>query len=385
MINLPFPVGYHDFHKKQVFNYQMNRWYSFGYIRYEDLLNIGARIHSFSDWRREMKNLAERAAAEGRFMHAAFFYRATEFYTFGERGEKETLYDKFIDCFYGALKDEKIYKINIPYKSGFLPAIKVPAETEKLGTILLHGGFDSFLEEWYLMMKYLSRKGYEVIGFEGPGQGAALSKYGLVFDIEWEKPVQAVLDYFKLDDVTIFGLSMGGWLCLRAAAFEQRIQRVIANGHAIDYLKCLPPVASGIHKWIINNRSWYGWLNKAGMKKAKAENTQAWITNQLMYITDNSDKPMDATEVWLGMNAENMRPERITQDVLMLSGKNDHFVPVKRHKKQIKALVNARSVSDRVFTKKDHAQNHCQVGNIGLMLDTVVEWLEDFPIKSRSF
>jgi len=30
---------------------------------------------------------------------------------------------------------------------------------------------------------------------------------------------------------------MGGWLCLRASAFEHRIKRVIATGHAIDYMK----------------------------------------------------------------------------------------------------------------------------------------------------
>ncbi|GAG10018.1 unnamed protein product [marine sediment metagenome] len=47
------------------------------------------------------------------------------------------------------------------------------------------------------------------------------------------------------------------------------------------------------------------------------------------------------------------------------------------HDKQVKALTNARSVTGRVFTKEDHAQNHCQVGNTGLMLDVMVKWLEE--------
>jgi len=40
--------------------------------------------------------------------------------------------------------------------------------------------------------------------------------------------VKAVLDYFKLDHVTLAGLSMGGCLVMRAAAFEKRVDRVVA-------------------------------------------------------------------------------------------------------------------------------------------------------------
>ena len=47
------------------------------------------------------------------------------------------------------------------------------------------------------------------------------------------------------------------------------------------------------------------------------------------------------------------------------------------HDLQLKALKNARSVSDIVFTKESQAQNHCQIGNIGLMLDTMIDWLDD--------
>jgi hypothetical protein len=46
-------------------------------------------------------------------------------------------------------------------------------------------------------------------------------------------------------------------------------------------------------------------------------------------------------------------------------------------RKQLKALTNARSVASRVFTKKEHAQNHCQIGNIGLALDVMVKWIEE--------
>ena len=49
---------------------------------------------------------------------------------------------------------------------------------------------------------------------------------------------------------------------------------------------------------------------------------------------------------------------------------------LKMHDRQVKALVNAKSVTGRIFTKEDHAQNHCQIGNIGLALDIIVKWIE---------
>ena len=40
--------------------------------------------------------------------------------------------------------------------------------------------------------------GYDTILFEGPGQGAALELAHLPMSPEWEKPVKAVLDFFRL-------------------------------------------------------------------------------------------------------------------------------------------------------------------------------------------
>jgi hypothetical protein len=43
---------------------------------------------------------------------------------------------------------------------------------------------------------------------------------------------------------------------------------------------------------------------------------------------------------------------------------------------QVKALTGARSVTGRVFTREDQAQNHCMIGNIGLAVDVMVKWIE---------
>jgi hypothetical protein len=86
--------------------------------------------------------------------------------------------------------------------------------------------------------------------------------------------------------------------------------------------------------------------------------------------------PLEAFEVWLAMNGENIQSEKITQDVLLLSGRNDHFIPIKMHQKQIGALINANSIKDKIFTENEHAQNHCQIGNLKLLLDVIIDWLK---------
>lgn len=369
-----FPVGYEKFHKKQLFNFQLNRPYSFGYARFEDLQEVGQKINTFADWKKEMLLLAEKAVFEERRMNAAFYYRASEFYTKSNDSEKNILYNKFIELFYKAFENDEIEKHQVPYENAFLSSIRIPPSGTKKGTIIIHGGFDSFIEEFYSMMKYFSNLGFEVIGFEGPGQGATLRKYDIPITIEWEKPTKAILDYFHVEDATLIGLSMGGWLCLRASAFENRIKRVIASGHAMDYMKSMPSFLRLIHVWCINHMP--NFMNRmAVMKFENRENMASWMVDHMKYITQKS-KPMDALDLYLQLNEKNIHSELVKQDVLVLTSKNDHFVPLKMHEMQMRSLVNAKSVTGRIFTKEEHAGNHCQIGNFELALETMSEWIK---------
>ena len=370
-----FPVGYHQFHKDQLYNFQLNRWYSLGYARFEDMKEAGQKVNSFKEWKIEMLRLAEKAVSEERLLNAAFYYRAAEFYVTPGDPDKELLYDKFTDLFYKVFENDEIERFKVPYGNAFLPAMKIPpASGRKKSTIVMHGGFDSFIEEFYSWMRYFSDHGYEVIAFEGPGQGAARRKYELALDYQWEKPAKAVLDYFKPDNVTWLGVSMGGWFCFRAAAFEERINRVIASSIAFDYMQSMNVVFRKMHLWFFKYlRNFTNSMAIKTIKKGKG--MEAWMTSNLIYIT-KSETPADAFEVWLQLNENNLHSDLVKQDVLILTGREDHFIPFKVHNMQVKALTNAKSVTARVFTKEEQAQNHCQIGNIGLALDVMVKWIE---------
>ncbi len=369
-----FPVGYQRFHRNQLFNFQLNRPYSLGYARLEDLSAVGRQIATFHQWKTQMLRLATDALAEGRLMNAAFYYRAAEFYTFPDDPDKRMMYDRFTELFYRAFETHGIDRHRIPYDRGFLPAIVVEPQGTSRGTIVMHGGYDSFIEEFYSIMWSFAASGYRVVGFDGPGQGGARRNAALPLDFHWERPVRAVLDHLGLDSVTLIGLSMGGYFALRAAAFESRVERVIASGHAFDYNRIARPPAAAIMMFFHDHLREF--TNRLSRWKIKRGGMEAWNISHLMYVLA-LDEPMAALEFAMELNERNLCSDAVWQDVLILASRDDHFIPFRLHREQMRRLTAARSVTDRVFSKQDHAQNHCQIGNIGLALRVMREWIDE--------
>ena len=374
-----FPIGFLDFHKDMTYNYQLNRWNSLGFANESDLRKAAANIKNFDDWERELLAIARTAEKEKRYLNAAFYYRAAEFYIPQGTPNKISYYRSFRELFSIATQDIPLEHVNIPYQGAFLPAMKLSSSQpgpEK--SILIHGGFDSFMEEFLSIMLYFSSKGYTVYAFDGPGQGAALRLHNLTFDYEWEKPVSVVLDHFKLDDVTLLGISLGGYLSIRAAAFEPRINRVIPMSVSYDSMEIPPKILQPIVRLFYFK--FRDFTNKSSWKQIEKGGQQSWYLSNLMYMT-GVDQPIDGIDIVSSMSAEVLHSERVTQDVLILTGRNDHLVPFKLHKMQVKALINATSVTEKIYNKSTHANNHCQIGNVGLAMQDIVSWLEELENK----
>lgn len=376
MINQTYdlPIGYHTFHPNQVYNFQFNRWHSLGFARYMDMKQAGKRIKKFTDWKTVLLDLAKEAEQDQRIKNACIYYRGAEFYINKDDPDKLRCYNTFINMFYTLFKHDCLKRLKIPYQQSYLPGFILATENqEKKGTIVIHGGFDSFIEEFYFMMKILSDQGYDIVAFEGPGQGGARRIYDLGWDEQWEKPTKAVLDHLKLEDVAIYGISIGGHLCLRAAAFEKRINQVISSGGAVDYWKIPGFFSRNLLKLFLHLPDF---TNNQLKKKMKKDAHHRWFAENSMYITKIND-PLQASMKMLDMNIRNLQPQRITQDILFLSSAQDHFIPKKMYTINMNALPNARSVQGILYTTKTQAQNHCQIGNIPLMCNDVVQWLDN--------
>jgi hypothetical protein len=72
----------------------------------------------------------------------------------------------------------------------------------------------------------------------------------------------------------------------------------------------------------------------------------------------------------------------IDQDLLVLGASQDHFIDYKLFKDELDALSKVRSLTFRLFTEKENASNHCNVGNTKLVLDTMMDWIESIKLPS---
>jgi hypothetical protein len=62
--------------------------------------------------------------------------------------------------------------------------------------------------------------------------------------------------------------------------------------------------------------------------------------------------------------------------VLVMAGAEDHYIPVHQLPDQIATLTHVRSLTARLFTRAEQAQNHCQIGNMGLAFRVIIDWME---------
>lgn len=192
----------------------------------------------------------------------------------------------------------------------------------------------------------------------------------------WEEPVGAVLDRFGLDDVTLIGISLGGGLAVRAAAYEPRVRRVVAVDVLDDFLECLlrraAPGPGPVLRALLSARA-RSIVNGIGRAAAR-DPLAAWGLRQGMHVTGTAD-PYGFFRAARRFHTHGVS-RLVTADVLLLAGTEDHYVPRHQLPRQAAALVRARSVTTRVFTREQQGRYHCQIGHLGSCLDTFLTWYE---------
>jgi pimeloyl-ACP methyl ester carboxylesterase len=208
------------------------------------------------EWYREWVATADRVAAIGddsaaaghrvsaheAYSRACNYYRSAYFPLYGaptdprlvEAFEKETAV--FLKG--AALSDTPIEAVEIPFEGKSLPGYLVTVDDSGAPrpTIVHTNGYDSTIQEMYFAHASAAiRRGYNVLLFDGPGQGRNLIKDGIHIRPDWENVVRPVIDYAltrpEIDPnrIALAGWSFGGFLAPRAAAFEHRIAALIAD------------------------------------------------------------------------------------------------------------------------------------------------------------
>jgi len=343
-------------------------------------LKTAQRVQKYAD---DSLSSGHKVSAREGYLRASNYYRAAEFFLVDPEDPRILqTWDKSKECFTKAaeLFSYKIESVEIPYEGTLLPGYfyTVDRSTNKRPILVVHGGFDSTLEELFTSVALPAlQRGYNCLTFEGPGQGGVIRKMKLPFRFDWEKVVIPVMDYatskkeVDAEKIGLMGISMGGYLAARAAAYEHRISACILYNGVYDGRTALessfPPA-----------------LRKA------FENGDDVVVNAVIEILMETDAnlkfnmkhgmwttgcktPFELIQKSTSFTLEGVA-DKIRCPTLVLEAEKDDSFPG-QPQKVFSALTCPKT--HILFKVEEGAEEHCQCGALALTNQRIFDWLDN--------
>jgi alpha-beta hydrolase superfamily lysophospholipase len=270
--------------------------------------------------------------------------------------------------------------VEIPFEHTALPGyfFRAADDAAARATVILTGGYDGTAEELYLYNGAAAlARGYNVLAFDGPGQGSALIQRGLTLRPDWENVVTPVLDFaFGRGDVdprrvALIGLSLGAHLAPRAASAEHRLAACIADCGSFDLyasaLQRMPgPLASGVER---GNPTAVRTVRRL-LKYLSRKPTAGWALRRGMLV-HGFDDPLDFFEALREFRLGG-RAEHITCPTWVCNAEGDD---ISASAPQLVAALTCEKQFVR-FTAAEGAGDHCEAGARALYHARSFGWLD---------
>ncbi|EWZ00059.1 hypothetical protein FOYG_03970 [Fusarium oxysporum NRRL 32931] len=323
-------------------------------------------------------------SARDAFLRASNYYRTAEFFRREnpfQDAVSTTLADLSSRMFYSAadLMPHVTEKISIPYEGTTLPGtlMRLDKSDQPRPTIIVNGGFDNPREELgYAVAAAALELGYNILCFDGPGQGETLRAQKIVFRPDWERVITPVVDYVlshhyaDKDKLVIMGVSMGGYLVARAAAFEHRAAAIIVNDGVYDFASAFRKETPAIGKFLVKH-GWDSLMNTMMRQYMRWDTGFRWgILNSQWAFGVSSE--VDVLRVVEDYTLEGI-VDKIKTPILVLDAPDDHFL-----KGQPLELFE-RLKCEKEFvglTLDEGASAHCHMGSGSRLNQVIFDYLQ---------
>ena len=363
-----------------------------------EVLDTASRVRAEDElsWTREWYATAERvramAEANARAGHplgaGAAYLRASAYYRASllrhpvpSAPEVRQIAEKEVSSYQRAIEllSFPAQPVRIPYEGTTLPGyfFRAPKATGKAPLLIVHEGRDAWAEDVTYIAQDANARGWHCLLVDGPGMGKTLRLQGLTLRPDWEKVITPVVDFALRQPgvdprrIALMGLSMGGALVPRAAAFEKRLKLLVVN--------------PGVYEW---SRIVTGFISErlpgiAGLSESDPDAFNA-IVNKVIEenpfmrwgMRDTMWKHGCTTPAQLMVEMKKYTnrgfAERITARTLVIDGEAEEFG-------QARELYDALKCPKDylLFTARETAQLHVQTGATAVSNERVFAWLED--------
>ena len=319
-------------------------------------------------------------SASGAYLRASNYYRTAEFYLRDDPATDPRVADtsaQAVGTFRSAPAIRELWtRVRIPYEGTHLEGYYLHVSGARRGpTLLAHGGFDSTVEELYFAVGEAARRyGWNCLIFEGPGQGSALRIEGLPFRHDWEAVVTPVVDFamglpgVDPERLALIGMSMGGYLAPRAAAFEPRIAACVAY----DGVFSMAPALLGPAAAQLDSEQRLAFVDDLIAHRAEATTSQRWVVSNALW-TFGVATGGELLEEIVKYDLTDVAG-RIACPTLVCEAENDQFFQG-QPKMLFDALRCPKTFSR--FTAAEGAGEHCHEGALTLFHQRLFDWLDD--------
>lgn len=315
--------------------------------------------------------LARDDEAAGRLLSAGEKYsRAATYFLTGERLQAHgaqgrlALYQSFLDAFAKGLQlsRENCERVEIPYEGKVLSALYVRAEGVSGPAPLLVqvNGLDSTKEMKYRvgLPAWLAKRGVSSLIVDQPGTGEALRLHGLTARYDSEHWASRVVDWLETraevdpKRIGMEGVSLGGYYCPRAVAFEPRFACGVVWGA---------------------NHDWRDVQKRRLEKEGSFPVPHYWSHVQWVWGAQNLEEFMQIAE---NVHLDGV-VEKIRVPFLVTHGEKDSQIPLKWAHRTYEQLVNSPKRELKIFTEREGGVQHSSFDNSINAGHYIADWVAE--------